>query len=97
MGVTDPGGVWEGFRVRRSKVPVEPTVVINSVGTQIPVKDNRPLAVRSKASAWVALVIFVVAATMMHPTFASLIAEALIGVLLFLMRWLAHIEGRHGS
>lgn len=40
------------------------------------------------------MVIWAAAATMMHPTMASLIALVLIGVLLFLLRWMARTEGQ---
>ena len=52
------------------------------------------MGVRSRASLWLALTILVVAATMMHPTFASLLAIALIAVLLLALRWAARLEGR---
>lgn len=51
------------------------------------------LAVRTNASLWLCLVIVVLAATMMHPTGASLLSILLIGVLLAAVRWTARREG----
>ena len=48
---------------------------------------------RSPSSLWLALVILVVASTMMQLAGASLIATLLIAPLLWIMRWAAHMEG----
>lgn len=47
------------------------------------------------ASAWIACSIVAVSATMMHPTGASLVAVGLVAALLVVLRWVAHMEGRH--
>lgn len=44
-------------------------------------------------STWLMVGVLLPAATMMHPTFASLIAIGVIIVLLFALRWVAHMEG----
>lgn len=96
IGVSDPAGnVWQRVRTYRSRVGDSAPNTIVPVVTPKSLQDKKAFAIRTKASGWVGLIILVTAATMMHPTFASLIAEALIGFLLILMRWLAHFEGRH--
>ena len=50
--------------------------------------------VQNRASIWLSFIVLVIAATMMHPTFASLIAIGLIAVALAVLRWVAHVEGR---
>lgn len=50
-------------------------------------------AVQNKASLWICFMVLIVAATMMHPSFASLIAIVIIAALLALLRWTAHVEG----
>ena len=53
----------------------------------------RGFVVQNKASVWLCFMVLIVASTMMHPTGASLIAIGIIAGLLFLLRWIAHIEG----
>ena len=50
--------------------------------------------VRNRASIWLSFLIAIVAATMMHPSFASMVSMVLIGALLVALRAVAHIEGR---
>lgn len=60
--------------------------------------SNEPLhqfAVRNRVSIWLCFCALVVAATMMHPTFASLIAIGILAFLVFAIRTIAHIEGRY--
>lgn len=52
-------------------------------------------AVRNRVSIWLCFCTLIVAATMMHPTFASLIAIFILGFLVFAIRTVAHIEGRY--
>jgi hypothetical protein len=54
----------------------------------------RTFVVQNKASVWIAFCIAIVAATMMHPTFASVLSIIAIGALLCVLRWVAHMEGR---
>ena len=54
-------------------------------------------AVQNRASVWLSFTILVVAATMMHPTGASLFAIVIIGVLLTILRWVAHLEGKYSK
>ena len=49
------------------------------------------------ASLALCIAIVVVAATMMQPTGASLIAIVVVAALLGVMRWAAHLEGRGQS
>lgn len=49
--------------------------------------------VRSRASIWISVLIWVVAATMMQPTLGSFLAILMIGGLLALLRWVSRIEG----
>jgi len=58
-------------------------------------RGTRLFVVRNRASIWLCFAVMVVAATMMHPTFASLLAMCLIAILLALVRWTAHVEGRN--
>lgn len=53
------------------------------------------VAQRGRVSAWIGVGVALVSATMMHPTFASLVAISLVVILLVVMRWIAHIEGRY--
>ena len=48
-----------------------------------------------RASIWLALTIGIVSSTMMHPTGASLIAIGMVVGLAFLLRAVAHWEGRY--
>jgi hypothetical protein len=50
-------------------------------------------AVKNHLSIWLSFAALLPAATMMQPTFASLVALLLIGLLVFLMRAVAHVEG----
>lgn len=56
--------------------------------------DAKDFVVKNRASIWLSFAVMIVAATMMHPTFASLLAMAIIAGLLFALRWAAHVEGR---
>ncbi len=49
--------------------------------------------IRWLRSSWLCVVVLIVAAIMMHPTFASLLAIAIIAGLLLLLRWVARTEG----
>lgn len=50
-------------------------------------------AVQNKASLWICFMVLIVAATMMHPSFASLISIVTIAGLLGALRRIAHSEG----
>lgn len=54
---------------------------------------TKEMVAKNKASIWLSFAVLVVAATMMHPTFASLLAMGIIAGLLWAVRWAAHIEG----
>lgn len=56
--------------------------------------EHRHKLARSKASVWLSFAVLLPAATMMHPTGASLLALGIIMALVFLMRFVAHLEGR---
>jgi hypothetical protein len=58
-------------------------------------KSIESFVVKNRGSVWLSFMVLIVAATMMHPTGASLIAICVIGGLLAILRWVAHIEGRH--
>lgn len=53
--------------------------------------------VENRASIWIAFMVLILAATMMHPTGASVVTILLMAALLAVMRWVAHLEGRHSS
>ncbi len=53
----------------------------------------RDFIVRNNVSVWLCFMVMIVAATMMHPSFASLLSIGVIAVLLIILRWVAHIEG----
>jgi hypothetical protein len=59
--------------------------------------DLHQLMVENRASIWLAFVVLVLAATMMQPSFASLVTILLIAAFLFALRWAAHLEGRHSK
>lgn len=58
------------------------------------VKRVGQIANRSKASIWLCFMTVIPACTMMSPTFASLIAVFVMIVLIFLVRFVARLEGR---
>lgn len=58
--------------------------------------DHGALA-KNRVSAWIGFGVACIAATMMHPTGASLFALILIGIGLFVMRLVAHHEARWES
>lgn len=60
-------------------------------------RDHHRFIVDNKASIWLIFGIMMVAATMMHPTGASLVALGIIFALGWVLRWVAHVEGRHGD
>lgn len=60
-----------------------------------PMKPLHNFAVRNRVSIWLCFCALIVSATMMHPTFASLIAIFILGFLVFAIRTVAHIEGRY--
>jgi MFS-type transporter involved in bile tolerance (Atg22 family) len=51
-------------------------------------------ALANKLSVWLGMGTIVPASTMMHPTFASLIAIIVFAVGIFVLRFVAHCEGR---
>ena len=51
--------------------------------------------VRNNVSVWLVVVSLMVTATMMHPTFASLLTLTLNTGVLFALRMVARAEGRH--
>jgi hypothetical protein len=50
--------------------------------------------IENKASIWICFMVLILAATMMHPTGASVITILMMAGLLLLLRFVAHIEGR---
>jgi hypothetical protein len=50
--------------------------------------------VKNRASIWLAFAVLIVSAVMHAPTFASMIALGIEAVLLIVLRWCAHVEGR---
>lgn len=53
--------------------------------------------IRNRASIWLCFVVLIISATMMHPGFASMVSLLVECGVLFLLRYIAHIEGRHGE
>jgi hypothetical protein len=53
--------------------------------------------VKNKASIWVALSCWALAGFMGHPTVAGFVTWFVMLLLLFLLRWIAHIEASHES
>lgn len=54
-------------------------------------------AVRNRLSIWLSFCALLPAATMMHPTGASLLALIMIALFIFAVRTVAHIEGRNSE
>lgn len=46
-------------------------------------------------STWVAIVILIFVATTTYPTFHALFILAIVACLLFVLRWVAHLEGKY--
>lgn len=60
-----------------------------------PLNNLHDFAVKNRVSIWLCFCALIVASTMMHPTFGSLIAIFIVGFLVFAIRTVAHIEGRY--
>lgn len=60
-------------------------------------KAFHAFAVQNRLSVWLSFCTLIVAATMMHPTGASLIAIFFVALGIFAVRTVAHIEGRTGG
>lgn len=50
--------------------------------------------VQNKTSTWIAMLIAIISGVMMRPSFAAVICIVLILALLFLLKWVAHEEGK---
>jgi len=51
--------------------------------------------VQNRASVWLCFAILIVSAVMHAPSFASMIALCIEAMLLVVLRWVAHVEGRN--